>query len=63
MIENTKHPEWWKMDLKSGKSETKYSIDHEPARRKNKTMKYENSEGRLVNTKAYAIAWGIMNKP
>lgn len=63
MIENARQPEWSKMDLKSGKSETKSSIGHEPARRRNKTMRYENSDGRLVNTKAYAIAWGVMNRP
>ena len=56
-------PDWSKTDLKKTRSETKKSSSQEPAKRKNKTMKYVNSEGRLVNTKAYAIAWGVINKP
>lgn len=56
-------PEWSKMDLKKHRTETKKSSAGEPVKRKNKTMKYENSEGRIVNTKEYAIAWGVINKP
>lgn len=49
--------------MKSSRSETKRNVGYEPAKRVNKTMKYVNSEGRLVNTKAYALAWGVINKP
>ena len=56
-------PEWSKTDLKKSKTETKKSVDFEPTKRMNKTTKYVNSEGRFVNTKAYALAWGVMNKP
>jgi hypothetical protein len=28
-----------------------------------KSKNYKNSNGRLVNTKEYAIAWGVINKP
>ena len=56
-------PEWSKTDLKKTKNETKHSVSYKPVKRRNKTLKYMNSEGRLVNTKAYAIAWGIINKP
>ena len=56
-------PEWSKTDMKMARNETRKSSDYKPKKRANKTMKYVNSEGRLVNTKAYAIAWGIINKP
>ena len=56
-------PEWSKTDLKTTRNETKKGVDYEPKKRVNKTMKYVNSEGRLVNTKAYALAWGVINKP
>ena len=52
MIENARQPEWSKMDLKNGKSETKSSSDHEPVRRRNKTMRYEYSDVCVVNLKA-----------
>lgn len=61
--ENHMQPEWSKTDLKKTKNETKRSSSYRPTKRVNKTMKYVNSEGRLVNTKAYAIAWGVINKP
>ena len=56
-------PEWTKIDMKKSKTETKKSSSAEPVKRKNKTMKYVNSDGRLVNTRAYALAWGVINKP
>lgn len=55
-------PDWSKIDLKNGRSETKSKVSSKPSRH-NKTKDYVNSEGRLVNTKAYALAWGIINKP
>lgn len=56
-------PEWSKMDLKSHKTQTKMKVDFQPKKRKNKTLGYRSQDGRLVNTKAYAIAWGVINKP
>ncbi len=56
-------PEWSKTDLRKTKGEVKKSSESRPTKRVNKTMKYVNSEGRLVNTKAYALAWGVINKP
>ena len=35
----------------------------EHKRRLTKRRGYVNSEGRLVNTREYAIAWGVINKP
>ena len=46
-------PEWSKTDLKKTRNETKRSASYKPTKRRNKTMKYMNSEGRLVNTKEF----------
>lgn len=48
-------PEWADMNLKISKSESK--------QKKRKDKNYKNSQGRIVNTKQYAIAWGVINKP
>lgn len=54
-------PEWSKINLRDKKSESRRKKDYNPSMRKSKH--YKNSEGRLVNTRAYAIAWGVINKP
>ena len=56
-------PDWSRMNLRNGRKEARKGVDYKPKKRVNKTMKYVNSEGRLVNTRAYALAWGVLNKP
>lgn len=55
-------PEWSKIDMRISKKESKRSSDYVPKKLK-KTNKYKNKEGRFVNTREYAIAWGVINKP
>ena len=45
-------PQWSKINIKLSKSQ-----------KIRKTNNYKNSQGRLVNTREYAIAWGVINKP
>lgn len=60
-------PEWSGINVRLTKGEyKKRSVDEcvsESKRRFRKHMEYRNSEGRLVNTREYAIAWGVMNRP
>lgn len=54
-------PDWSNINLKQSKNQHKKNKDYVPKKRKRSN--YRNEEGRLVNTKAYAIAWGVINKP
>ena len=49
-------PEWSKPDIRMYRTERKRKGVY-------KYAEYRNADGRLVNTRAYAIAWGVINKP
>lgn len=55
-------PEWSKINMKLNKKETKRNSKYIPKKLR-KCSKYCNADGRFVNTKEYAIAWGVINKP
>lgn len=55
--------EWSDTDMRICKSESYNNSNMNINRHFRKTKKYMNSQGRIVNSKAYAIAWGIINKP
>lgn len=52
-------PEWSKIKIK----QYKYQVFHTQKKQKNKSKNSKDREGRLINTKEYAIAWGVINKP
>ena len=54
-------PDWSDINLKLSKNQSKQSVDYVPKKRKR--ISYQNAQGRCVNTKSYAIAWGVINKP
>lgn len=57
-------PEWSKMNIKMYKHQSDRSSNYTPKQRlSKKTKNYINSNGRFVNTKSYALAWGVINKP
>ena len=59
---DTSRPEWSEINPSGSRSKRReWNGDH--AHAKYKTDKYVNSDGRVVNTREYAIAWGVLNKP
>lgn len=54
-------PSWSKINLRYSKRQSSKKQKDKKLMRKSKN--YKNSQGRLVNTKSYAIAWGVINKP
>lgn len=57
------YEDWQNINIKASKSQSDHPSDFQHKIRINKNNKYVNSQGRLVNTKEYAIAWGVINKP
>lgn len=55
-------PEWAEIEH-SGSRASRREWGGDRSRGKYRTAKYVNSEGRVVNTREYAIAWGVLNKP
>jgi len=60
-------PEWSSIGIRQTKGESKKRTVGDRVesskRRIRKNMEYRSSEGRLVNTREYAIAWGVLNRP
>ena len=59
---DTGRPEWADVEPSDSRS-SRREWGGDKSRKKYKTAKYVNSEGRVVNTREYAIAWGVINKP
>lgn len=53
--------QWSNLRIKDAPTQSRHKVDYQYGRYK--TKKYTDQNGRLVNTKQYAIAWGIINKP
>ena len=60
-------PAWHSIDLKRMKTENRKPTEETKERRVRRGRTgiddRRDSEGRLVNTRSYAIAWGVLNKP
>ena len=57
----SENPDWSGLDVDESRRQRRRWGKDEPHPRKSKM--YRDSMGRLVNTREYAVAWGVLNRP